>query len=171
MRPFRRCFLFRFHRDVAPYLRAHRVQYVIDSFAVLMVVTLRTLLPRLLGRAVDLLSRSEANVRNLSMYALLLGGVALTLALFNLLQCRQMIVASRQIEVIIAHRLSTTLHCDRIGVTRRRQILETGTRTASCWQRAAPTRDSTGRSTARPSPPEPRFGFGSLRPTPEGRSR
>ncbi len=74
------------------------MQYIIGSFAVIVVVILTTLLPRLLGRAVDLLSRGEASVQNLSVYALLLGGVALTSALFNLLQRRQMIVASRQIE-------------------------------------------------------------------------
>ena len=63
-----------------------------------MVVVFTTLLPRLLGRAIDLLNRGEATFGSLSGYALLLGGVALTSAVFNLLQRRQMIVASRQIE-------------------------------------------------------------------------
>lgn len=90
--------MLKFYRDIAPYLRRHRLQYVIGSVAVLMVVVFTTLLPRLLGGAIDLLNRGEATFANLSRYALLLGAVALTSALFNLLQRRQMIVASRQIE-------------------------------------------------------------------------
>lgn len=90
--------MLKFYRDIAPYLRRHRPQYVIGSFAVLMVVIFTTLLPRLLGQAIDLLNRGEATPQSLSRYALLLGGVALTSAVFNLLQRRQMIVASRQIE-------------------------------------------------------------------------
>jgi len=90
--------LLKFYRDIAPYLRRHRLQYVIGSAAVLMVVIFTTLLPRLLGGAIDLLNRGEATLANLSRYALLLAGVALVSALFNLLQRRQMIVASRQIE-------------------------------------------------------------------------
>jgi ATP-binding cassette subfamily B multidrug efflux pump len=90
--------LLKFYRDIAPYLRRHRRQYLIGSVAVLLVVVFTTLLPRLLGGAIDLLNRGEATLQSLSLYALLLAGVALTSALFNLLQRRQMIVASRQIE-------------------------------------------------------------------------
>ena len=113
--------MFKFFRDIAPYLRRHRLQYVIGSAAVLMVVVFTTLLPRLLGRAIDLLNRGEATFGSLSRYALLLGGVALTSAVFNLLQRRQMIVASRQIEAELRSDLYAHLsHLDRAFYDRAR---------------------------------------------------
>jgi len=113
--------LLKFYRDVAPYLRRHRLQYVVGSAAVLMVVVFTTLLPRLLGRAIDLLNRGEATFGSLSRYALLLGGVALTSAVFNLLQRRQMIVASRQIEAELRSDLYRHLaHLDRAFYDRAR---------------------------------------------------
>ncbi len=113
--------LLKFYRDIAPYLRRHRLQYVVGSAAVLMVVIFTTLLPRFLGRAIDLLNRGEATFGSLSRYALLLGGVALTSAVFNLLQRRQMIVASRQIEAELRSDLYSHLaHLDRAFYDRAR---------------------------------------------------
>ena len=100
--------MLKFYRDLAPYLRRHRRQYAVGSFAVLLVVLFTVLLPRLPGRAIDLLNLGEVTLQNLSLCALLLAGVALVSSLFNLLQRRQMIVASRQIEAelredLVAH--------------------------------------------------------------------
>ncbi len=90
--------MFKFYRDIAPYLRRHLPQYIIGTVAVVLTVVFTVFLPRLLGGAIDLLNRGEATFGSLSRYGLLLAAAALGAALFNLLQRRQMIVASRQIE-------------------------------------------------------------------------
>jgi ATP-binding cassette subfamily B protein len=86
------------HRDLAPYLRNHRRQYLIGSLAVLVTVSFMLVSPRILALAIDALETGQASPRGLALYALVIAIAALIAAGFGLLQRRQMIVASRQLE-------------------------------------------------------------------------
>ncbi|MDQ3399327.1 MAG: ABC transporter transmembrane domain-containing protein, partial [Deinococcota bacterium] len=86
------------HHDLAPYLRNHRRQYLIGSLAVLVTVSFMLVSPRILALAIDALETGQASPRGLALYALVIAIAALIAAGFGLLQRRQMIVASRQLE-------------------------------------------------------------------------
>ncbi len=86
------------YRDLSPYLRQHRRQYLIGSAAVLVTVLFMLVSPRILALAIDALETGRASPRELALYALLIAAAALVAAGFGLVQRRQMVVASRQIE-------------------------------------------------------------------------
>ncbi|HEX2864653.1 MAG TPA: ABC transporter ATP-binding protein, partial [Deinococcales bacterium] len=87
--------------DLSPYLRAHARQYWVGGFSVLATVFFMLVNPRILAAAIDALRSGHVTPRGLVFYALAIAGAASLSAGFNLLQRRQMIVASRQIETTI----------------------------------------------------------------------
>ena len=95
--------------DLAPYLRAHARQYWLGGFSVVATVFFMLVNPRILAAAIDALRGGRLEPRRLALYALGIVGAALLSGLFNLMQRRQMIVASRQIETTIRDDIYTHL--------------------------------------------------------------
>lgn len=90
--------MFQVLRDLGPYLRRHRRQYVIGAIAVVLTALFTTVSPRILAAAIDEIRLGESSPASLLRWGGLVMGAALLGACFSLLQRRQMIVASRQVE-------------------------------------------------------------------------
>ncbi|WP_217218442.1 ABC transporter ATP-binding protein [Deinococcus peraridilitoris] len=95
--------------ELAPYLRRHTRQYLLGTVAVVMTALFITATPRVLALAIDALRSGGAGNGELRRYGLTIALLALSAAVFNLMQRRQMIVASRQIEAELRHDLFSRL--------------------------------------------------------------
>lgn len=84
--------------ELAPYLRRHTRQYVVGAIAVVLTAFFVTWAPRVLADAIDAIRARTADPADLARFAATLAAIAVGAGCFNLLQRRQMIVASRQIE-------------------------------------------------------------------------